>query len=270
MTDASDQITDEGLVSLAIDPDVLAQELAAELLGDPLDEIDLESAGPNALSVARECELGLDWLQKGHQERRLQGLRVFCEHRDPRALPLLIPLLREPCPVERMSAVYALGRNPCPRAVEILVQLLKTDGNAYVRKATAWSLGNYPDASVLQPLVDALQHDVAAVRLWAAGSLAEVGGNSLKNAESAADQLLISLRIDSEPLVRSNCIWALGRLHDKLPESLRAEMVDAFFNVLLNDLEASVRDEASIALEQLDNPQVIARLKGLIDEGLLV
>ena len=33
-------------------------------------------------------------------------------------------------PVERMSAVYALGRNPCPSAVKKLVSLLKTDDNA--------------------------------------------------------------------------------------------------------------------------------------------
>ena len=33
---------DEGLASLAIDPDVLARELEAELVGDPLDEIELE------------------------------------------------------------------------------------------------------------------------------------------------------------------------------------------------------------------------------------
>ena len=33
------------------------------------------------------------------REERLQGLRVVCEHRDARALPLLIPLLQEPCPV---------------------------------------------------------------------------------------------------------------------------------------------------------------------------
>ena len=42
-----------------------------------------------------------------------------------------------------MSAVYALGRNPFPSAVEKLVSLLETDDNAYVRRATAWSLANY-------------------------------------------------------------------------------------------------------------------------------
>ncbi len=267
MDDSLRHSDDEGLANLAIDPDVLAKELAAELLGDPLDEIDLDGFDSDAINAARECELGLDWLKKGHEER-LQGLRVFCEYRDPRALPLLIPLLQEPCPVERMSAVYALGRNPCPRAVEILLKLLLTDSNAYVRKATAWSLGNYSDPSVLKPLIHVLQNDVAAVRLWASGSLAEAGGISSSNAAAAAIQLLISLQIDSEPVVRSNCIWSLGRLYDQLEESRREEIADAFVKVLLNDGEPSVRYEARVALEQLGNLTIQKRIKSLMEEGL--
>ena len=268
MKDASGNKSQEGLANLAIDPEVLANELAAELLGDPLDEIDLSGFDSDSLNAARECDSGLAWLKQGHEER-LQGLRVFCEYRDPRALPLLLPLLLEPCPVERMSAVYALGRNPCPRAVDILVQILQTDSNAYVRKATAWSLGNYADAPVLSPLINALRNDVAAVRLWASGSLAEAGGTSAEKADSAAQELLISLRVDCEPVVRSNCIWALGRLHEKLCESRRKELVDVFLTTLLNDGEPSVRDEARIALEQLDDAEVLQRLNNLIDDGQL-
>ncbi len=268
MNSAAGQSSEEGLANLAIDPDVLARELDAELLGDPLDEIDLDGLDVDELKVARECEAGLTWLQQGHEER-LQGLRVFCEHRDARALPLLVPLLNEPCPVERMSAVYALGRNPCPIAVDLLLQLLRTDSNAYVRKATAWSLGNYADASVLDPLIHALQNDVAAVRLWASGSLAEAGGKSSESAQAAANQLLISLQIDSEPVVRSNCIWALGRLYQNLEEPLKNAMVEALIDVLLQEAEQSVRYEARVVLEQLESPQILKRLQQLSNEGLL-
>ena len=268
MNDPQGHPGDEGLASLAIDPDVLARELDAELVGDPLDEIAMECFDSDALNVSSECEQGLKWLKKGHEER-LQGLRVFCEHRDPRALPLLVPLLQEPCPVERMSAVYALGRNPCPRAVKILLKLLRTDSNAYVRKATAWSLGNYSDAPVLKPLIHSLQNDVAAVRLWASGSLAEAGASSAKKASIAAAQLLTSLQIDNEPLVRSNCIWALGRLYETLEILPRDEIEETLLNVLLNDIEPSVRYEARTVLEQIDNPPLEQRLKRLIDQGLL-
>ncbi|HGY5552322.1 MAG TPA: HEAT repeat domain-containing protein [Prochlorococcus sp.] len=263
MNDALRKPWQEDLASLAIDPDVLAKELAAEQLGDPLDDLN-----PDDPDSALVCDSGLNWLKQGHQER-LQGLRVFCEHRDPRAVALLLPLLQESCPVERMSAVYALGRNPSPPALEPLLQLLQADSNAYVRKATAWSLGNYADARVLQPLIHALQNDVAAVRLWATGSVAEAGSTSPGNADIAASQLLMSLRIDAEPVVRSNCIWALGRLYETLEEPRRQELVEEFVNALLNDGEPSVRDEARIALEQLDNQEVMQRLRTLIDEGLL-
>tara|TARA_B100001939_G_scaffold228637_1_gene196941 strand:- start:664 stop:1467 length:804 start_codon:yes stop_codon:yes gene_type:complete len=266
MTDASSR--DQGLAGLSLDPELLARELAAEQDGDPLDAIAIDDGEEHSLEAARACDQGLILLKQSH-DQRLQGLQVFCEHRDPRAVPLLLPLLQRPCPVERMSAVYALGRNPSPPAVQPLLQLLQIDSNAYVRKAAAWSLGNYPDAPVLNPLMQALQTDVAAVRLWCPGSLAEAGSRSASKADPAAGQLLSSLRIDSEPVVRSNCIWALGRLHEQLVPSRQQEIVEAIVESLLQDSEASVRDEARTALEQLEDPDVIARLQALIEEGFL-
>jgi HEAT repeat protein len=251
---------------LALDPEVLARELAEELLGDPLDE--LETHEPSASDVAAECDLGLALLAGG-QEQRMQGLRIFCEHRDPRAVPLLLPLLQATCPILRMSAVYALGRNPHPLAVEPLLALLAGDDNGFVRKAVAWSLGNYPDAPVLNPLIRALRFDIAAVRLWAAGSLADAGGTGAAKADPAAAHLLQTLRIDSEAAVRSNSAWSLGRLYPDLVEPRQAEVVEALLHVLLNDSDPTVRDEARTALEQLERPEILDRLQTLVDEGLL-
>ena len=269
MNEGNQKSVNEGLANLAIDPDVLAKELDAELLGDPLDEIEVAETDSVQSNTLKECDLGLEWLKSGH-EKRLQGLKVFCEHRDTRALPLLIPLLDEPCPVVRMSAVYALGRNPCSDAVDILLDLLKFDSNAYVRKAAAWSLGNYSDAPVLEPLLNALKQDVAAVRLWASSSLAEVGSASRENSVMAANELLVSLTTDSEPVVRSNCIWSLGRLYKNLPEDIKRQLEDSFISVLLQEAESSVRYEARGALEQLESSQAQERLKSLIEEGKLV
>jgi HEAT repeat protein len=251
---------------LVLDPDVLAAELAQELLGDPLDEIEPDGFG--SADAAAECDQGL-LLLAGDHEARLQGLRIFCEHRDPRAIPQLLPLLDAACPMERMSAVYALGRNPSPLAVEPLLALLAGDSNGYVRKAVAWSLANFADAPVLNPLIRALQVDVAAVRLWAATSLADVGATGPAKADPAASQLLQSLRIDSEAAVRSNSAWALGRLYQDLVEPRQQAVVQALLHTLLEDQEASVRDEARLALEQLEHPQVLEHLQTLVDEGLL-
>lgn len=251
---------------LILDPDVLAAELAQELLGDPLDDIDPQDV--EARDAAAECDLGLALLAGNHDER-VQGLRIFCEHRDPRAIPLLLPLLEASCPIERMSAVYALGRNPHPLAVEPLLALLACDSNGYVRKAVAWSLGSYPDAPVLNPLIKSLQVDIAAVRLWAATSLAEAGSTGAAKADPAAAQLLLSLRIDSEAAVRSNSAWGLGRLYADLVEPRQQAVVQALIQTLLEDQESSVRDEARVALEQLEQPEVLERLQTLVDEGLL-
>ena len=269
MNDENQKLSEKGLANLAIDPDLLARELAAQLAGDPLDEIELDKIDGDHRNSSKECDLALKWLQSGNNER-LQGLRVFCEHRDPRALPFLLPLLDEPSPVVRMSAVYALGRNPCPKAIDLLLHLLKFDSNAYVRKATAWSLGNYPDAPVLEPLINALKQDVAAVRLWASSSLAEVGLNSAESSPLAANQLLESLQVDGESLVRSNCIWSLGRLYGLLSAEIQIQIVETFISVLLNDREPSVRYEARTVLEQMDNPEAQKKLKSLIDDGQLV
>ena len=269
MNDADQKLSKEGLANLAIDPDLLARELAAQLAGDPLDEIELDKTDEDFVNSSKECDLALKWLQSGNEER-LQGLRVFCEHRDPRALPFLVPLLDEPSPVVRMSAVYALGRNPCPRAIDLLLHLLRFDSNAYVRKATAWSLGNYPDAPVLKPLINALKQDVAAVRLWASSSLAEVGLNTAESSLPAANQLLESLEVDGEPIVRSNCIWSLGRLYNLLEEEMKIHIEETLISVLLNDREPSVRYESRTVLEQLDSPEVHKKLQSLIDDGQLV
>ena len=269
MKDIKEKFSFDSLANLAIDPDVLAKELAAEIVGDPLDEIEFDFSPSDASKAAAECEQGLKWLQEG-QEERLQGLRVFCEYRDPRCLPLLVPLLQEPCPVERMSAVYALGRNPCPRAVEILIQILQQDSNTYVRRATAWSLGNYSNAPVIEPLINSLHKDVAAVRLWASSSLAEIGISSAEKADYAAEELIISLKIDVEPGVRSNCIWSLGRLYDHLNQGRKDEIVEVIITVLLNDIESSVRYEARIALEQLENPKVQECFRDLSIDGQLI
>jgi hypothetical protein len=38
---------------------------------------------------------------------------------------------------------------------------------------------------------------------------------------------------------------------------------------MLEDGDSGVRDEARLALEQLENPELLERLQTLVDEGLL-
>ena len=93
----------KSLAEFAVDPDVLARELALEIEIDPLEQID-EDAFSKGLNITQECNEALKML-KGNKEERINGLRIFCEHRDQRSFPLLLPLLDQPCPVERMLSL---------------------------------------------------------------------------------------------------------------------------------------------------------------------
>ena len=83
----------ESLVEIAVDPDVLARELALEIEIDPLEQID-EDSFPKGLNIIQECNKALKML-KGNREERIQGLRVFCEYRDSRLITTIITCLRD-------------------------------------------------------------------------------------------------------------------------------------------------------------------------------
>ena len=75
MTNSKDP-NKESLAEIAVDPDVLARELALEVEIDPLEEID-EDAFSKDLNITQECDEALKML-KGNREERIQGLRIFC------------------------------------------------------------------------------------------------------------------------------------------------------------------------------------------------
>ncbi|OOV34482.1 hypothetical protein BV61_02620 [Candidatus Synechococcus spongiarum LMB bulk15M] len=232
MDKAPDHTTD-------LDPDLLAEALEPEdLLDDPLDSVAVDRPDPDA-----EIRAGLAYLS-GSRDEVMQGLRIFCEYRDHRAIPLLLPQLHDLCPITRMSAVYALGRNPTPEAESTLLQLLQ-DSNGFVRKAVAWSLGNYPGAAVLKALIRVLATDIAAVRLWAASSLADVAVGDPEDAVRASQVLRETLRIDNNAVVRSNCAWSLSRLHDACGDNPAEQhnSVQALVQAMLEEPDQGVAED---------------------------
>ena len=70
MNDENQKLSKEGVANLAIDPDLLARELAAQLAGDPLDEIELDKTDEDLVNAAKECDLALKWLQSGNEENK--------------------------------------------------------------------------------------------------------------------------------------------------------------------------------------------------------
>ncbi|HEY9847503.1 MAG TPA: HEAT repeat domain-containing protein [Candidatus Caenarcaniphilales bacterium] len=201
--------------------------------------------------------------------QRMRATRAFCELQDERATSPLIGLLTDACPLVRVSAAYALGRNPSSLAVEPLIEQLNRDWNGYVRKGVVWALGNCRDHRSLEPLTDALKTDISAVRLWAASSLGQMTEVDAEAAGRAIAPLNEALRQDPIAAVRSNCAWALGQLAREIPlNPVYTSAVDALI-AALNDPDMGVQEDAKSALLKLGDPRGLQVIEESELEGLV-
>lgn len=192
---------------------------------------------------------------------RMKAARAFCELQDQRAVPHLIRLLQDECPLVRVSAAYALGRNPDPAAVPHLIAQLQ-DWNGYVRKGVVWALGNCHAPEALESLLFALAYDITAVRLWAASALGQLG------LVEAVPHLIRAFRQEEVGVVRSNCVWALGKLlphcshHQRQDREAGIELlVDA-----LQDEDLGVQSDAALALRRIGDEWGLQMLGGFEEE----
>lgn len=215
-------------------------------------------------------EAMLALLQAPEASQRMLGTRAFCELQDARAIPLLIELLGDVCPLVRVSAAYALGRNPSIEAVESLIALLSREWNGYVRKGIVWALGNCRDRRSLEPLTHALRTDISAVRLWAASSLAQIAQLEYEDVLAAIPPLVEGLRRDPVAAVRSNCAWSIGQLCRELPLNVvYATAIDALIEALVEDEDVGVKEDARAALLKVGDPRGLQMVEELELEGLV-
>lgn len=243
----------------------LATEAELESPLDRLPPVDGEEA-----EAKPDPEVMLPLLDAPDSQQRMLAARAFCELQDQRAIPQLIRLLTDHCPLIRVSAAYALGRNPSPEAVEPLIQQLTVDLNGYVRKGVVWALGNCRDRRALQPLIDALKTDIAAVRLWAASALGQVGSVGYDAIIAAVPPLVESLRNDPIAVVRSNSAWSLGQLCRDLPSNVvYATSIDALVEALVEDEDMGVREDAKASLLKVGDPRALQMIEDLEEEGML-
>ncbi|MBW4496143.1 MAG: HEAT repeat domain-containing protein [Oscillatoria princeps RMCB-10] len=212
----------------------------------------------------------LPLLQSPEPQQRMLAARAFCDLQDARAIPQLIHLLTDACPLVRVSAAYALGRNPSPNAVEPLIHQLNRDWNGYVRKGVVWALGNCRDRRSLAPLLDALKTDISAVRLWAASSLGQMAQVGYDAIIAAVPPLIEGLRRDPVPAVRSNCAWALGQLCRELPSNVvYATAIDALIEAFAEDEDMGVREDAKSSVLRVGDPRGLQVIEELEQEGFL-
>ncbi len=233
----------------------------------PLDQ--MESVEDESASAFDPEEM-LSLLESEEAPQRMLAARAFCELQDDRAVPSLIRLLGDVCPLVRVSAAYALGRNPNPEAVDPLIQQLATDWNGYVRKGLVWALGNSRDRRSISPLLKALATDISAVRLWAASALTHVGKLNYEDIIPAIPPIIARLRQDTVPAVRSNCAWTLGQLCSELPSNVvYATAVDALIESYVEDKDFGVKEDAKGSLLKLGDPRGLQMIEELEEEGII-
>lgn len=252
--------------SLMYDEDELSLLDAAIELDSPLDHLEPLTADAEAEKPNPEAMLAL--LDNPEPQQRMLAARAFCELEDQRATFPLIRLLTDACPLVRVSAAYAIGRNPSPEAVEPLITQLKRDWNGYVRKGVVWALGNCRDRRSLAPLASALKSDISAVRLWAASALAQMAEVGYEAVLAAMPPLIEALIQDPVPAVRSNCAWSIGQLCRELPSNVvYATAIDALIQSFAEDQDLGVREDAKASLLGVGDPRGLQLIETLEQEG---
>lgn len=235
---------------------------------DPLDAL-----GPVESSEAPpyDPEVMLPLLTASDPQQRMLAARAFCELEEPRAVTDLIALLADRCPLVRVSAAYALGRNPAAEAVEPLIAQLGQDWNGYVRKGLVWALGNVHDSRTLGPLITALKADISAVRLWAASALAQMSQVSYESVIAAIPPLIEAMRRDAVPAVRSNCAWAIGQLCRELPSNVVYHTaVDALIETFAEDKDLGVREDARTAILKIGDTRGLQVIEEIERDGFFL
>ncbi|MFN3927788.1 MAG: HEAT repeat domain-containing protein [Pseudanabaenaceae cyanobacterium] len=222
-----------------LDPSALKQEIAQEITAAQQEEYP-------ELEPAPDPEAMLAQLYSADVMACIQAARAFCEIIDSRAIPKLLEFLQADCPLLRVSAAYALGKNQSPSAIPVLLQQLEQDWNDYVRKGIVWALGTSGDGRVFPVLSKTLVQDTPAVRLWTASALGQLGD------VRAVPLLVEKLQHDPIGAVRGNCAWALGKLLLQLDPSheLYQQAVSAL-SAALKDEDVGVQTDAKEALAQL-------------------
>lgn len=235
-------------------------------LESPLDKMEPLTAESEVATPDPEVMLAL--LEHSQPQQRMLAARAFCDIEDERAIPLLIRLLTDSCPLVRVSAAYGIGRNPSKEAVEPLIAQLNQDWNGYVRKGVVWALGNCRDRRCLAPLADALRTDISAVRLWSASALAQMAEVGYEAVVGAIPALIEALVQDQVAAVRSNSAWAIGQLCKELPSNIvYATAIDALIQAFAEDKDLGVREDTKAALLGVGDPRGLQLIETLEQEG---
>lgn len=170
----------------------------------------------------------------------------------------LAPMLADPDPRVRKSAVIALGRMGCPEATAALCDRL-ADSVEGVRVLACQALGRVADPASVPALLARVHDESAEVRagvLWALANIAAHGGLT-SEARAALFSPIVVMAFDPDDGVRADAAAVLGALRDE-------RATDAL-GVLLEDGCPRVRANACASLGLLDDEAGLGMLLGVVE-----
>jgi HEAT repeat protein len=190
-----------------------------------------------------EFQTAIYMLDSPDAEERRRAVMTLGASGDPRALPVLMSVLRWDEIAVRRQAVWALVELKGHLAYEGLLIALN-DVSGYVRAATARALGELRDERAVAPLTQMLRDSDDAARRWAAWALSRLG-------QAAVPSLLVALR-ERDHHARRLAARTLGRIGDAaaVPPLTRA----------LRDKNHRVRAMAAEALSDLKDERAVRPL----------
>lgn len=169
----------------------------------------------------------------------------------------LEPMLADPDPRVRKSAVIALGRMACPQATAALCRAL-ADRVEGVRVLACQALARLADPACLPDLLGRTHDESTQVRagvLWALANVAAHGGVDDATRRSLFTPVVV-LAFDPDDGVRADAAAVLG--------SLRDERASEALSVLLEDDCSRVRANACASLGLLDDEAGLDLLLGVL------
>jgi hypothetical protein len=113
-------------------------------------------------------------LESSEYPVRLVAVQILGNLKTPKAIPLLMTVLKDPHPDVALQATRALGKIGEESAIDSLLQQSLFDNNADIRAAAAQALGLIPSNRTVLPLIETLKDPVPEVQRSAWVSLQKI------------------------------------------------------------------------------------------------
>ncbi|MBM4031057.1 MAG: HEAT repeat domain-containing protein, partial [Planctomycetes bacterium] len=232
------------------------------LLADPAPMVRLAAADALCRLADAPSVAPIAALMKDPDETVRRGVRHALVRLGPLALPALEAAVKDARRDVRLAALAALANISDPGATAPLL-IAATDIDRDVAGAAAKTLrSRFPPKQPLTPLIEALKHPEASVRLEALGLLSDLAfprgaAKPARDLSDAVEPLLGALR-DADPKLRARAAGLLGRLG--------AERAVAPLAAALADPDPAVALAAAQAVAATSNPQAVNALLATLRE----